>query len=94
MNKSELIAAIADRTSQSKNKVEEMLTACTDIIQEVVAAGDKAAIMGFGVFERMEVKPRVGRNPQTGALLKLDGGYRPKFSAGATFKQRVTEAAK
>ncbi|MCK9988269.1 MAG: DNA-binding protein HU-beta [Azoarcus sp.] len=94
MNKSELIAVIAEKTALSKSNVDKVLEAFIDVVQEAVASGDKVALMGFGAFERAELFPRMGRNPQTGESISLEGGFRPKFSAGAGFKERVREPAK
>lgn len=94
MNKSELIAVIAEQTGLSKSAVDKVLDTFTDVVQEAVASGDKVALMGFGAFERAQVFPRMGRNPQTGESMALEGGFRPKFSAGSGFKERVRGSAK
>lgn len=94
MNKSELIALIAEKTALSKSNVDKVLEAFIDVVQEAVSSGDKVALMGFGAFERAQVFPRMGRNPQTGESIAIEGGFRPRFSAGAGFKQRVSSTAK
>lgn len=89
MNKRDLVDAISDRMGDSKRMANDALNAVLDTIQETVASGDKVAITGFGVFEKQVRKPRVARNPATGASVKVPKTSVPKFRAGADFKAMV-----
>ena len=71
MNKAELVAAIADRTGLSKKDAEAALKAFTDVVAEELKKGEKIQLVGFGTFEVSERAERVGRNPQTGAEMKI-----------------------
>ena len=94
MNKAELIDAIADRLGADKRAASEAVDAVVDTITRAVAAGEKVAITGFGVFERQIRKARTARNPRTGALVQLKKTAVPKFRAGGTFKEVVSGAKK
>ncbi|MEO0377954.1 MAG: HU family DNA-binding protein [Cyanobacteria bacterium P01_A01_bin.17] len=89
MNKGELVEAITAKTNVTKKQAEEILTATTDTIVEAVAGGDKITIVGFGSFEPRDRAARDGRNPKTGAVLKIPATTVPGFSAGKAFKERV-----
>ena len=88
MNKRDLIDAISVRLGDKKSAT-EALNAVLDTIQSAVASGDKVAITGFGVFERSERAARTGRNPATGASIKVPASSVPKFRPGAEFKAAV-----
>jgi len=88
MNKRDLIDAIADRLGDKKSAT-EAVNAVLDTIQSAVAAGDKVAITGFGVFEKSERPARTARNPATGATIQVPESSVPKFRAGADFKALV-----
>jgi DNA-binding protein HU-beta len=89
MNKSELIDAVADRSSMSKSDVSSTLDAMVETITETVARGDKVSVTGFGTFERRERKARTGRNPQTGDEMQIKASKAPAFKAGKSFKDAV-----
>jgi DNA-binding protein HU-beta len=98
MNKSELIDALLKKTDLNKRQANDVLTALfststdkkkTGIIAAQVAKGDKVTLTGFGTFERRARKARTGRNPQTGATIKIAAAKYPAFSAGKAFKDRV-----
>ena len=89
MNKSELIDALATKTELSKAAAGKAIDALVEIITTVVAKGDDVALVGFGTFKSSKRAARTGRNPQTGAALKIAATTLPKFSAGATFKAAV-----
>jgi DNA-binding protein HU-beta len=93
MNKSDLIDAISDRVGNKKTAT-EAVNAMVDAIQSAVAKGDKVAITGFGVFEKSERPERTGRNPATGAAIKVPASSVPKFRAGAEFKAAVNGTKK
>lgn len=89
MNKQDLIAAVAEKTGASKSSVSDFLAATLDEIQGAVKRNDKLTLIGFGSFELAKTTEREGRNPQTGATVKIPAGVRPKFTAGKAFKDFV-----
>lgn len=94
MNKADLIDAVAGVTGIEKKKAGEAVDAVVDQITRAVAKGEKVAITGFGVFEKLERKARTARNPATGAIVKLKKTHVPKFRAGTQFKDVVSGAKK
>ncbi len=86
MNKTELIAAIAEKTELSKKDAEKAVKAFTDVVVEELKKGEKIQLVGFGTFEVSERAARTGRNPQTGAEMKIPASKSPKFKAGKAFK--------
>jgi DNA-binding protein HU-beta len=89
MNKSELIEAVAKGAELTKADAERALNATIDSIVKTVAKGDTVTLVGFGTFKSVKRAARTGRNPATGAALKIAASTSPKFSAGATFKTAV-----
>jgi DNA-binding protein HU-beta len=89
VNKAELTDRLAARLDITKKAAGEAIEAIVDEITKSVAKGDKVAISGFGVFEKADRAARVGRNPQTGATVKIKATSVPKFRAGAEFKNAV-----
>jgi DNA-binding protein HU-beta len=89
VNKAELVDRLAARLDVTKKLAAEAVEAIVDEITKSVAKGDKVAISGFGVFEKADRAARVGRNPQTGATVKIKATSVPKFRAGAEFKNAV-----
>ena len=81
MNKTELVAAIADKTELSKKDSEKALKAFIDVVGEELKKGEKIQLVGFGTFEVTERAARTGKNPQTGKA--------PKFKAGKALKDAV-----
>ena len=94
MNKSELIEAIAGATELTKADSERALNAFLETVTEVVRSGEKVMIPGFGSFSITDRKARTGRNPQTGAPVKIAASKAPKFSAGSGFKAAVNSKGK
>ena len=88
MNKRELIDAVSGRLGDKKSAT-EAVNAVLETIQSTVAAGDKVAITGFGVFEKSERPARTARNPATGATIQVPKSSVPKFRPGADFKALV-----
>jgi DNA-binding protein HU-beta len=88
MNKRDLIDAVSVRLVDKKSAT-EAVNAVLETIQSAVAAGDKVAITGFGVFEKSERPARTARNPATGATVQVPKSSVPKFRAGADFKALV-----
>src|SRR6516225_4463868 len=93
MNKRDLIDAISERLGDKKSAT-EAVNAVLETIQSTVAAGDKVAITGFGVFEKSERQARTGRNPATGAAIQVPASTVPKFRPGAGFKALVNAGNK
>ncbi|MCF8150883.1 MAG: HU family DNA-binding protein [Burkholderiaceae bacterium] len=89
MNKSELIEAVAERAELSKAAVNKAIDALTEVITSVISAGNPVALIGFGTFKSVKRAARTGKNPKTGAALKIAAKSVPKFSAGAGLKAAV-----
>jgi DNA-binding protein HU-beta len=89
MNKSELIEAVAKSAELTKADTERALNATIDAVVKAVAKGDTVTLVGFGTFKSVKRAARTGRNPATGAALKIAASTSPKFTAGATFKTAV-----
>ncbi len=86
MNKNELIAAIADRADLSKADAAKALDAFCDTITDCLAKGDEARLVGFGTFAVAHRKASEGRNPRTGAVIKIAASNLPKFKPGKQLK--------
>ncbi len=91
MNKTELVAAIADKAGLSKKDAENALKAFTDTVATELKKGNKVQLVGFGTFEVSERAAREGRNPQTGAAMKIAACKAPKFKAGKALKVAVNK---
>lgn len=89
MNKTELIAAIAEQAELSKKDAEKALKAFTDIVTEELKKGEKIQLVGFGTFEVTERAAREGRNPQTNEPMSIPASKAPKFKAGKALKDAV-----
>ena len=91
MNKTELIAAIAEKAELSKKDAEAALNASVEAISEALAQGDKIQLIGFGSFEVKERAARVAHNPKTKEEIKIPASKYPVFKAGKALKDRVAE---
>ena len=89
MNKSDLIAAIADASDLTKADAGRALDATTGAITSALSAGDSVAITGFGSFLVRDRAARTGRNPQTGAAIQIAASKVPAFKAGKLLKESV-----
>lgn len=89
MNKTELVAAMAEQAELSKKDAEKALKAFTDVVAEELKNGGKIQLVGFGTFEVSERKAREGRNPQTGEIMPIAASKAPKFKAGKALKDLV-----
>ena len=89
MNKTELVAAMADQTGLTKKDVEAVLKAFTDVVSGELKKGGKVKLVGFGTFEVSERAAREGRNPQSGEPMKIAASKAPKFKAGKALKDMV-----
>ena len=91
MNKTELIAAVAEQAGISKKDAEKALKAFTDVVAEELKNGGKVQLVGFGTFEVAERAEREGRNPQTKKTITIPASKAPKFKAGKALKDMVNE---
>ena len=91
MNKSELIAAIATKTGETKKDAEATLNAFVNVVSETLAKGDKVLLVGFGSFEVRKRAARKGRNPQTKEEIKIPASKAPVFKAGKALKDLVNK---
>ena len=89
MNKSELIAMMAEKAGLSKKDAEKALNAFVESVQETVKIGDKISLVGFGIFELRKRESREGKNPRTGEKLTIAACSVPAFKAGKAFKDFV-----
>ncbi len=89
MNKTELVAAMAEKAGLSKKDAEAALKAFTETVADELKKGEKIALVGFGTFEVSERAAREGRNPQTGAPMKIAASKAPKFKAGKALKDAI-----
>ena len=94
MNKTELVAAISEKTELTKKDSEKALKALIDVVAEELKKGEKVQLVGFGTFEVSERAARTGKNPQTGAEIKIAACKAPKFKAGKALKDVVNTPAK
>ncbi len=91
MNKTELVAAVAEKAALSKKDAEKAVGAVVDTITAALADGDKVQLVGFGTFEVRERAARTGKNPRTGAAIKIEASKVPAFKAGQAFKNTVNK---
>jgi DNA-binding protein HU-beta len=89
MNKSELIDAIAQKAQMSKAQAAKAINAYHETVTTAIKGGDSVAVIGFGTFTTSERKARTGRNPKTGAALKIKAAKVPKFKAGKALKDAL-----
>ena len=91
MNKSDLIAAIAAKTGDTKKNAEETVNAFVNVVTEALVKGDKVQLVGFGSFEVRKRAARKGRNPQTKEEIKIPASKAPVFKAGKALKELVNK---
>ena len=91
MKKTDLIAAIAEKSGLTKQDAEKALAATVDTIVETVAAGDKIQLVGFGTFEQRQRNARTGIDPRTGNSIQIAASKVPAFKAGQAFKTAVNK---
>lgn len=89
MNKTEVVEQMSKVSGLSKSDTEKALSAFTGTVSKSLKKGDKLVLVGFGTFSISKRKARTGRNPQTGATIKISARKVPKFSAGKTLKDAV-----
>ena len=89
MNKTELVAAIAEKAGLSKVDSEKALKAFVETVTEAMKKGDKVSLVGFGTFEKTKREAREGINPATKQKIKIAASYSPKFKAGKALKDAI-----
>ncbi|WP_373897391.1 HU family DNA-binding protein [Haloimpatiens sp. FM7315] len=91
MNKAELIASMAEKSSLTKKDTEVALKSFIESVQESLEKGEKVQLIGFGTFETRERAERIGRNPRTKEEITIPASIVPVFKAGKEFKERVNK---
>ena len=91
MNKTELIASVAENAGLTKKDTERVLNACLDAITAALSKGDKVQISGFGTFEVKDREARVGRNPHTKEAVEIPATRVPSFKASKSLKDSVAK---
>ena len=91
MNKTELIAAVAEKAGLTKKDAERALNATIDTITASLVAGDKVQVSGFGIFEVKAREARVGRNPRTKETIQIPATKLPAFKAAKALKDAVAK---
>ncbi|MBE6424005.1 HU family DNA-binding protein [Succinivibrio dextrinosolvens] len=91
MNKTELVDAIAKRSSLTKVDSKKALEAFLAAVQGALVKGDAVQLIGFGTFKVSARKARQGRNPRTGEVIKIAASKVPVFSAGSALKDAVNK---
>ncbi|WP_156290978.1 HU family DNA-binding protein [Oceanobacillus salinisoli] len=89
MNKTELIAKVAETSEISKKDAQKAVDALMDTINGALASGDNVQLIGFGTFETRERSARKGRNPQTGKEIDIPATKVPAFKPGKALKEAV-----
>ena len=89
MNKTELIAKVAEDTGLTKKDAAAAVESVLASITDTVAAGEKVSLIGFGTFERKHREARTGRNPRTKEAVDIPASNAPSFKPGKEFKAKV-----
>ncbi len=89
MNKTELIATVAEKTGATRKDTEQIVNAVLEVIGDEMAAGGRVQLVGFGAFETKHREPRVGRNPKTREAVEIPASTVPVFKAGKALKEKV-----
>jgi DNA-binding protein HU-beta len=94
VNRTELVEAVAMKTGLDKKKAEEAVTAVTDSVMTEARSGNKVAIFGFGTFTPSARAARMGRNPQTGAPVRIAASKSVRFAPASAFKESLNSRGK
>jgi DNA-binding protein HU-beta len=89
MNKAELAAKLAEDAGITKTQANAVLDSFTETVAKTLKKGDKVTLVGFGTFSVSKRAARTGRNPQTGATIKIKAKKVAKFKAGATLAEKI-----
>ena len=91
LNRSELVAAVAEKSGNSQAAVNGVLDSVFETFTEQISKGEKVSIPGWLSVERTERAARTGRNPQTGETIQIPAGYSVKLSAGSKLKAAASK---
>lgn len=91
MNKTELIASVAEKSGITKKDAERVVNATIDTITAALAADDRVQLSGFGIFEVKQREARVGRNPRTKETIEIPASRQPVFKASKALKDSVAK---
>ncbi len=91
VNRTELVAAIAERANLTKVQADAALSAFQDVLVDSLGKGEPVKVTGLLSVERVERAARTGRNPRTGEEIQIAAGYGVKISAGSTLKKAVAK---
>lgn len=94
MNKNELIAEMADKCEMTKAQAAECIDTFCSIISKAMSKGEEVRLVGFGTFCTVYRKATEGRNPRTGAVIKIAASNRPKFKPGKALSEMVNKGSK
>ena len=89
MNKTEYVAAVAEASGMTKTQAALAVDACMSVVTQALKDGEAVQLTGFGTFEVAKREARTGRNPATGATIKIPASNAPKFKAGKVLKDAV-----
>ncbi|MFV0635462.1 HU family DNA-binding protein [uncultured Mitsuokella sp.] len=89
MNKTELVASVAEKAGLTKKDAEKAVNALFESVQQALVEGDKVQMIGFGTFEVKERAARTGRNPRTSETIQIPASKNPVFKAGKALKDAV-----
>ena len=92
MNKTELIAAVAEKAGLTKKDAESVINATFETITESLTKGDKVQVSGFGIFEVKAREARVGRNPRTKETIQIPATKLPVFKASKALKDAIAKS--
>ena len=91
MNKTELVAAVAEQAALSKKDAEKAINAVVNSITNALVEGDKVQLVGFGTFEVRAREARTGKNPRTGEAIQIEASKAPAFKAGRGLKDALNK---
>ncbi len=91
MNKTELVAAVAEKSGLTKKDAEKAVSSMLDVIVNAVAEGEKVQVVGFGTFEQRQRNARMGIDPRTKEKIEIAASKVPAFKAGNAFKEAVNK---
>jgi len=91
MNKTEIIAAVAEKTGMTKKDAERVINATIETIETSLVKGDKVQVSGFGIFEVKAREARIGRNPRTKETIQIPATRLPVFKASKALKDAVAK---
>jgi DNA-binding protein HU-beta len=94
MNKNELIAECADKAGLTKAKAAEAIDAFIEVVSKCMAKGEEVRLVGFGTFCTVHRRATEGRNPRTGAVIKIAASNKPKFKPGKQLTEQVNRSSK